>query len=463
MSNVRRSLLLVLTSVLTSPFWTPSTANAQDQGWQSQYNNSCTAVRTTLAENMRQIVTLGTGRVSIAHRGAYSQPLPGTDKYPAENTILAMQYAQCQGFAGVEVDLKVTSDRVLILGHDANLMRFTNDDYNGGTFNPETGAQIRNESQQTTRDFSGNQSPVISALPWSSISSAVKFAKTYTNEGKKVQDAAIANSNSMRLEDVLQQAKTDPTMSNLVWVLDIQSHDQYQLAHNIVSRNNLWDRVIFKMWMNAVPMYVSPERDFEVHGDDLPGQGHFVFAIGAANSRMEGGNLQTQYWNFNGTEAEWGNTNELIDAVGRWIKNICNNASCFANGFELFTSGARDDEDIQIAALQPRISFYNPGGREWGVIRIADFLRKNCESSPDGCTKFPNGEYFGNAPTDGPTQSYVRFYSLPSADLVRRRTYAESRQVETEDVRYPTVKLRSINSPNERTNFFASTSMLTLN
>lgn len=458
MKKNQRKIIFGLAALLSGPGLSTA-ALAQDQAWDASYNKACTAVQTSLVENMRQITADGLGRVSIAHRGAYSQPLPGTTLYPAENTILAFQYAQCQGFAGVEVDLKMTADSVLILGHDTNFMRFTNYDFNGGNFNPEVGAEIRTFDHGITRPPSGNKSALIANMSWPDIAANTQFVKTYDEKGQKRANAAVTSPSSMKLEDVLVRAKTDPTINKVVWILDIQTHQQFDEVYDIVQRNNLWDRVIFKMWMNAVPLIGDVAGNYYVA---IPPQsrGHYVFSVSPINSRMNGGVLETKYYDDDAHFEAWMNNASLMSgAIKAFANGSLSNPYAF-DGVELFVTGSGGELNTAITFVQQIVNTYNAPGREWGVIRIADYVRENCSTpGPAGdCTSFPNGDYFGNAQVDpaDATKSYVRLYSLPASDLVNRRQYAETREVETEDVRWPGGRLREINSPNQRTTFISS-------
>ncbi len=66
----------------------------------------------------------------IAHRGQHTEP--GF----AENGLTAIQRAYDAGADGIELDIKVSSDGVAVLGHDVTLGREARDPGAGGAFNP---------------------------------------------------------------------------------------------------------------------------------------------------------------------------------------------------------------------------------------------------------------------------------------------------------------------------------------
>ncbi|MBV2150080.1 hypothetical protein KRZ98_17700 [Sphingobium sp. AS12] len=458
MSKKRRNIPILFWAALTSSIVVSAPAFAQDVGWNTNYDKTCSRVESSLAKNMRQITDRDTGRVSIAHRGAYSQPLPGTAQYPAENTILAFQYAQCQGFTAVEVDLKITNDGVLILAHDVNLMRFTNYDFNNGQFDPAIGAQIRTPSG-ITREYAGNAASTIESLSWPDIVANLHTSKTYDASGAMMQSYPVASPNSIKLETVLIKAKTDPTLSKIVWVLDIQTNDQLNKVLKIISDNNLWDRIIFKVWTEAVPMYDELSGFYRIYIDPIYRKGHWVFSVNPVNTDLVGEELKTKYYDIEDKKVEVGRTYGIIGAIGTFSDGAEINEYDF-NGVELFVTGSNSEEDKRIADLQKSIDTFSNPGRKWGVIRIADYTRKNCNTpSPAGnCTQFPDGEYYGNAQIveSDSSKSFVRLYSIPAQDSVVRRNFGEDRQVETEDIRWPSSRRRFINSPQQRTTFISS-------
>jgi hypothetical protein len=429
-------------------------ARAQDIGWSDAYNGACSRVVSNVDINMRQITTHGIGKVSIAHRGVYSQTLPGTTHYPAENTILAFQLAQCQGFPGVEVDLKTTRDGKLILAHDINMMRFTNDDGNGGFFDPAYGAQIRYESR-VTRPASGNMVPAIDAMDWETLSKNLKAVKTYDEKGRRVNDHPVEDPNSLLLEVVLRRAKADPTLDKLIWVLDIQSYEHLTKVVQIVEAQGAWNRVLLKVWMGAVPFRT-------LYSPELPktsGISHWVFAINPVNSKLLSDRLMTQFYSLGLGEVADTETSVLMSAIEDYFQHEDNNQFHRFDGYELAISGENTPVDVAIEDLTNSF-FYPPYIRDWGVIRLADYVRENCrEPSPAGdCRQFPDGEYYGNAQllNGSHQQTFVRLYSLPPGTSERRRIFAQTRSVETEDIRWPG-GWRSVNSPLQRTTLQVAT------
>lgn len=440
---------------------TASAACAQDIGWKPAFNAACSPVVSNVDINMRQITQEGTGKVSIAHRGVYAQQLPYVHQYPAENTILAFQLAQCQGFAGVEVDLKSTSDDDLILAHDINLMRFTNEDGNDGNFDPIFGARVTIGHEQL-RPYSGNTAPAIATQTASQIEQTFKFVKTYDAIGIKSHNQAIENPASIKLEYVLNLAKTDSTLNKVVWILDIQSYAQLTKVIDIVDRLNVWDRVVLKCWMGAIPVTLNEHGEPELKLPKTNGFAHWVFAISPINSKFVGSELQTETYNAITGSKVFVPTDWILTELNYvFFESGLKNAQF--DGIELLLSGGLTAKEMALDnAIRnlPTSGFYPAhGGRAWGVIRLPDYDRENCgpHSASGNCTVFPDGEYYGRGEraNDSDATTIVRFNQVQAKSKLIRRAFATTRSVETEDIRW-LGGWRFINSPLQRTTFFAT-------
>ncbi|GEM_PF-3894498 len=432
---------------------------AQDSGWKSSYGN-CTAVQNTLDQNMKQIMTPGNGRVSIAHRGTYSVPLSTSSvPYLAENTMMAYQYAQCLGYPGVEVDLKLTSDGVPVMAHDVNYMRFsTYDGTTDGSFDPAVGAMIDYEGTKK-RDYVGS-APTIRSLSWSALAKNLSGSsvKTYDWKGQKRSNFKISDPQSYRLDYILNYAANHDDLKNVVFVLDIQNYPTLAASVAVVDRLNAYNRVIFKVWSEAIPGRKYGDTMFMQNPPTPSGyKGQWVYAFNTYNTSTSSGVLQAKYWDVVSGAEQYATVDNILSDI-MFIFAEDGSDSFALGGFELVTTG-NDTKDSNVVALRDYLNNMKSQGyhigRPWGVVRLPDYVKSNCTSD---CATFPNGNYAGGAWfVDSATEAsaYVRLSSIPDAYQTKRQLFWSGRYVEVEDVRGRYAS--HLNSPLQRQQFFSAT------
>ncbi|WP_169336747.1 glycerophosphodiester phosphodiesterase family protein [Woodsholea maritima] len=205
-------------------------------------------------------------RTLIAHRGLFFKPLPNNE-FAAENTYTAYTWAACQGYAGVEIDLRVTQDGDLIMMHDSSPMRTTTigrHPHFTPSVKPEDLAEFitpgRINSPYSREEGIGDSNEGVT------ISNILldNFLSIRMDDFGQFRNAVTYNSPSEILFEgflakVQEQGNIDP-IKNTVLILDIQSYDVYQRAMQIVRDHNAWNRVIFKVWTEAIPVEFAPHE-----------------------------------------------------------------------------------------------------------------------------------------------------------------------------------------------------------
>ncbi|WP_340678002.1 hypothetical protein, partial [Paraglaciecola sp.] len=459
---------------------------AQDAGWYRydfslvNYLEQCEkATKNSSASNMDRILNATTNDPAvIAHRGEYSSLLPlirrhryGKGLFAAENTLLAFQNAQCSGYPGVEVDLKYTdasgpeknaagqrisdlsSKSELILAHDENLMRFTNFGCENNFFNIEESAEIvdgkikvNGEEKSNVVRPGSNRCSRIRNMQASKIKSSLKYMHTYNNTGhvmyqrngelynpivNYINEAHSANGNSLFLRYVLGKAKNDSTLNRLIWVLDVQNYPTLELALQVVEDLNMWDRVIFKIWIEALPVKHTYYKDELILDLSRHPEANYVFGINGLNTKLINGSLMSNVWK----------RGELLGSeINLPTKDILNLIEQFSAqepehflGFEFLIDNGKTPTDKAILGLQSSIKSWSNPGKTWGVLRVADYIC-NSKRFPEPCLLSKGKNLYGTAPTDGDA-SWVRLYTEEQATIDARWQHGLKSAVRTQDIR----------------------------
>jgi hypothetical protein len=480
--------LLMLVSV--TPF-----VQAQDAGWveydfsQGAYSKKCgVALKNSAMDNLERIRNASTNEPAvIAHRGVYSKSLPGTEGglyakglFAAENTILAFQHAQCLGYPGVEVDLKYT-DAVgpekdeagqrtydlspkseLILAHDENLMRFTNFGCEDSFFNLTFSSQIVVHEELGTRVVRPPSitCPRIRNMEASEIKSKLKYMQTYNEMGHVVyhpgydsisknyiNNSGDADGKSLFLRYALEKAKYDDTLNRLIWVLDIQNYPTLELALQVVKDLNMWDRVIFKIWIEALPLKPNPDGEPPILDLSSHPYANYVFAINGLNTKLINDSLMSNVWqkgDIMGREVN-------LPTIGilNLIRDFSKLHSNHFLGFEFLINNGQTQTDKAIAHLQILVNrhWLNPG-KTWGVLRVADYIC-NGNSSLRPCQLSGGRNLYATAPTRG-DNSWVRLYTEKQLTIDVRWAHGRKSAVQTKDIRrrftIPNASLSAIQS-----------------
>ncbi|WP_339722434.1 hypothetical protein [uncultured Paraglaciecola sp.] len=456
---------------------------AQDAGWSKYdfssgvYQKRCSkAFGTNATDNLKKIRTATTTNPAIiAHRGVYSKMLPATEHendgkglFAAENTILAFQHAQCLGYPGVEIDLKYTdaigaekteqgnrvydlsSSSKLILAHDENLMRFTNFGCDNEFFNIEKDAEIQ-VGNHTSR-YKSKTCPRIRDMQASTIENNLTYMQTYDQNGRvmykpngelynpivnNINNDASAKGNSLFLRYVLNQAKNDKTLDRLIWVLDIQNYPTLALAINVVSELNMWNRVIFKVWTEAlmVNVYNGQTWNSELYIPEYR-KANYVFSINSMNTEFTTGNTLNSRVFMDESSSEEPRqektfpTYQLVELINSTF--IKNHRDRFF-GFEVLIDNGTTPKDIALKQLIPTLENFPTFSRIWGVLRVADYIC-NGETSPKPCQLSGGKDLYATGKIDA-SNSWVRLYTEKQATIDARWQHGLKSTVRTQDIR----------------------------
>ncbi|WP_169336746.1 glycerophosphodiester phosphodiesterase [Woodsholea maritima] len=242
---------------LVSPF-----AQAQGSGWDASWD--CPK---------RDAITISDSWYAIKHStpdhpmiiadgGSFYQALPD-DSYAGENTLLALQWARCQGFYAAEVDLRLTADQKVILMRDETLARTTNIDGYNGDFIPEVDAEVLVNGQVHHDDHITN--PLISSLTLSDIRSSLGYSKIYNQDGRFHGFREYGNTDYILLNKVLRELtpSSGNSLEGMILILNIPDFDTYMRAIESVRSTSTWGRVIFKVPFEAIPVTVNQNGPFE--------------------------------------------------------------------------------------------------------------------------------------------------------------------------------------------------------
>jgi len=188
----------------------------------------------------------------IAHRGLYTHRLPD-DAHAGENTILAFQWAACKGYAGVEIDLRLTQDNKVVMLHDHSLSR-TAIIGDSPAPNFDDGYAVNGV---LTRGQILFYPETIEETNSSEVKKISKF-RTFDRIGRTMGLREISNPNELFF-DYLLSGLSDGTLKGpierVALILDIQDRHVLEETVKLVAKHNMWDRVIFKIWSKAYPFY----------------------------------------------------------------------------------------------------------------------------------------------------------------------------------------------------------------
>jgi glycerophosphoryl diester phosphodiesterase len=246
---------------------------------------------------------------TIVHRGIYLETNP---KY-TEDTIPAFERAQELGWKAVEVDVRMTTDRIPIMMHDpcggidrscAAVGRTTNIDNNGGLL---TNKKLM---PPPNRDASLRPSP--RGISLARIQDEFRFFKVYDVYGNLV---TRSQEKRLLLADLLEQIRLAPTgrAAKLTYFLDIQGPGALDATQDLLAayyngagrpRFNFYPMVKIKLWTTAFEVdcignpVVKTPKGYAKYWDDV------WYSVNSATLRSVDPNYTTVTRNCNGSLSE---------------------------------------------------------------------------------------------------------------------------------------------------------------
>lgn len=390
-------------------------ATAQDNKWTEYFEGACPNETNTSVLGNMEIIAAASEKVLLPHRGVFSVHVPKVSaQYAAENTIAAFQHAQCLGFRGVEIDLKYTADDVVVLSHETILGRVNSVDDNGGYFNPENFGEVNIDGNRIRNAVSSKNMRRIQDLTWSQIRSQYFADKAYTTDGRYLGNVAIGNPESLTLKHILQQA---PYSSNhfekLVLVLDIQNFHTFELVQKVVNETGAWDRVIFKLWSEAVPATPRDTDQVDDQGVAYSGyelslnegiypKGNYVIAFNQFNSRpcvyfgvwdcsisIEDVHHEPNPWDIALNSKYW-NTSTHTEAMAEsavllreFTEKQNANPQIRIIGAEVLAPDAAGYLRTDLLTFHDSIPSLDARVHLWGVVRKYDYQSNRCYGQPE--------------------------------------------------------------------------------
>jgi glycerophosphoryl diester phosphodiesterase len=203
-------------------------------------------------------------RQTLAHRGLFDEQHP-------ENTSGAFQLALNQGL-GIECDIRLTSDKVLVMMHDSNLLRLcrSNLEVSKSTFEELKSYPIMKTSytmmslEEFLNQVSGQVSLMIEIKPntrhketidtlydqlkdYQGLVSIVSFDPRIVRACKKRID------NKYPVGQIIEQQFTNKTLSYLQrFALTINAYQRYTKADFISVSTSLWPYYQWMTWLNVM-------------------------------------------------------------------------------------------------------------------------------------------------------------------------------------------------------------------
>ncbi len=174
--------------------------------------------------------------LSFVHRGSF--------RTSSENSYVAVLDALKLGHDGVEIDLQITSDGVVILCHDTHLTRtasYPKTNNKDVPVNTLTWAQIRDYPLEIANGASD-------ALNYILTAEEAALMNTMSNYTAHYGEAATAGGNhyTARLDDMLELIQEQAP--NAILTLDkVDTQEKFAAAYKLVKDKNMLGQVMFKM------------------------------------------------------------------------------------------------------------------------------------------------------------------------------------------------------------------------
>ena len=424
-----------------------STASAQDVGWQNWFN--CPDELASLNVSMNQLKNARTnGPLGVAHRGVFFKPLPDST-YPAENTILAFQYAQCLGYAAVEVDVKIVDaddpkNRV-VMSHDSTPDRTTDIKPSSNWYAMFDGrvqdgvgpsANVLRAGSGKTKNFG--------AWRWFDLRNALDYVSSTDDKGRVVANRDVSDPESYRLHYVLQRAKNNsvPKLNKLVYVLDIQTADQFYAAQAAVSAADAWDRVVFKMFAAAFPVDCESAQTCD-HGSTINPKAKVILQVNTGQVNESNGRWYVKLYNEDkGSIEDYpvysypGNNrslaslfDDLDDNLGSYFLGLgisIEGLSTTTNK-DQFLSDLRDDFDYD---------YDQPTWTPWKWPDLTVTCRNGNDTDPSAdCIDFPTtGKFSATTYKVNGTEGRTLYYRVPDSQWQARENFARESNIRIVDV-----------------------------
>jgi hypothetical protein len=387
----------------------------------------------------------GRNVVPVAHRGLF---LSNTrEKMAPENSMRALKNAACRGAWAVEIDLRLLGDGTVILMHDDSPSRTTNADPFKGNFLLQRDGIIKDANNKVLRNRRAGiaASAKNSSYTRASLRAALQFRKLYKASGYYVGNTTFGSVDNIFLDTFLTRVKNDPTLSAQVLVLDIQNFAVFERTYAIVKKLGMFNRVIFKLWSEAIPVVQLSESDPQLYlravDNGAALQGSFVLASNAMNTRW---NATTKNWEMKfhnaGTGrdqffvyedfpniAGYGHANTFLGEF-RDTARKSNSLAIVGYEFVIGATAASANVDRFLRARRTDLFGQTRVPAEysvtWGVDRGIDLNRTECTTD---CATFPNARY--GAWTD-------TLYAVPASVRSARNTFGREASVVVSDMIY---------------------------